>query len=1145
MKNTSKFVGIALFAAILVCAVSLTGCKEEDDPPTLTVITAAYTGTATIYPTTPLESLKAGLTVTAVFSDGSTQAVTDYTLSGTLAVGTSAVTVSYQGKTAAFNVIVTAVPSSETPSGETPSGETPNSGTTYTVTFNSNAGTPVSPILNVTHGSTIGSPADPTKANYSFGGWYKEGMIYQWNFASDTVTGNITLYAKWNSDIGTDGLAFMLRTASDTYSVSQGSATAAEVVIPSFYEGKRVTHIAVEGFINYTNMTGITIPTSVTNIGNYAFSNCINLTSITIPNSVTNIGSNMLSGCSSITNVTVPFLSSTLNGTATHVGYLFGASSYSGQNTNIPASLKSVIIAGGNSIASYAFQGCTDLTSVKLPGETGEADGWSVTIPNSVVTIGNYAFQDCIGLTSVTLPDNLTSIGTYVFSGCSSLPDIPILPAGVTSIPNYAFQNCIGLTNVTIPNSVASIGANVFSGCSGLTSITLPFVGQSKTATMQNALFGYIFGTNSYTGGTLTSQQYINSSGNAANITYYITTSLKTVIINGGSIGYGAFFGCSGLTNITIPNSVTSIGQSAFQGCSGLTGVTIPNSVTSIGQSVFQGCTGLTSITIPNSVTSISQSAFQGCSGLTSITIPNSVTSIGQSAFQGCSGLTNVTIPNSVTSIGQNAFQGCTRLTSITLPSLNYYIGYLFGVSSYINQNTYIPTSLKTVVITGANSIVDNAFYGCRGLTSITIPNSVTSIGDSAFTYCTGLTNVTIPNSVTSIGSSAFYGCTGLTSVTIPNSVTSIGSSAFYFCTGLTSVTIPNSVTSIGNSAFSHCTGLTSITIGTGVTTIATDAFSDCDNLRNITINTDKVNMEYNYWGSRFPADNLSVTFNANIVDYAFSDGANSKPRLTSVTIGLGVTSIGINAFKICTGLTSVTILNSVTSIGNSAFSNCTGLTSITIPTSVTSIGNRAFSNCTGLTNVTIPNSVVTIGNYAFQDCIGLTSVTLPDNLTSIGDSAFAYCTGLTNVTIPNSVTSIGDSAFYGCRGLTSITIPNSVTSIGDSAFYGCTGLTSVTIPNSVTSIGNSAFYHCTGLTNVTIPNSVTSIGNNAFSDTGLTSVTFATGSAITSENFGSMAFPPTYNSFGSDYLKIAYLATGGGAGTYTRASSSSTWTKQ
>ena len=193
---------------------------------------------------------------------------------------------------------------------------------------------------------------------------------------------------------------------------------------------------------------------------------------------------------------------------------------------------------------------------------------------------------------------------------------------------------------------------------------------------------------------------------------------------------------------------VTNIGEYAFDDCSGLTSITIPNSVTSIGKWAFSSCSALPSITIPNSVTSIGESAFYDCSGLTSITIPNSVTSIGNSAFRGCVALTSITIPNSVTSIGDSAFEWCSGLASI-------------------------------IISNDVTSIGKKAFKWCFGLTSITIPNSVTSIGESAFADCKGLTSITIPDSVTSIGDGAFLNCDALKSIRIPKSVTYIGEDAF------------------------------------------------------------------------------------------------------------------------------------------------------------------------------------------------------------------------------------------------------------------------------------------------------------------------------------------------------------------------------
>ena len=311
-----------------------------------------------------------------------------------------------------------------------------------------------------------------------------------------------------------------------------------------------------------------------------------------------------------------------------------------------------------------------------------------------------------------------------------------------------------------------------------------------------------------------------------------------------------------GITNIYLNSpityqgksySVTSIGAGVFEGCSGLTSITIPNSVTSIGAGAFANCSSLTSVTIPNSVTSIGDGAFLGCKSLTSVTIPNSVTSIGGVAFFYCSGLTSITIPNSVTSIGESAFNNCSGLTSIVVEQGNTVY------DSRDNCNAIIETATNTLIRGCQNTIIPNsvtsireysAFSGCSGLTSITIPNSVTSIGDKAFSGCTGLIsivveqgntvydsrdncnaiietatntlisgcqNTTIPNSVTSIGDWAFDDCSSLTSITIPNSVTSIGNYAFLGCKSLTSITIPESVTEIGYEAFSGCAALTKV----------------------------------------------------------------------------------------------------------------------------------------------------------------------------------------------------------------------------------------------------------------------------------------------------------------------------------------------
>ncbi len=461
-------------------------------------------------------------------------------------------------------------------------------------------------------------------------------------------------------DVGTEGLVYTLQ-GDGTYSVTDYTGTATDVVIPSTHEGKAVTSIGWYAFGDCTGLTSIEIPDSVTSIDEGAFHNCSGFTSIEIPDSVTYIGSCAFYNCSSLTSAVIGDSVKNISDDA------FASCT----------SLTSVVIGDSvTSIDPYAFANCTGLTSVVIPASVKNIDAW--------------AFEDCTGLTSIEIPDSVTYIGPCAFEECSSLMSI-VIPESVTSIGDEAFTDCTSLTSVAIPDSLISIGKDVFSGCSRLT---------------------YNEYDNAY---------YLGNDNNPYVVLMKAkSNSIISCEINASTrlIFSTAFIGCTSLTNIEIPNSVTSIGEDTFSGCSSLTSVVIPESVTNIGEDAFSGCSGLTyseynnayylgndnnpyvvlAKAKSNSITSceinantrlIFSSAFSGCTSIASVEIPDSVTSIGSYAFEGCTGLTSIEIPGSVIIVAPYAFSGCASLTSIEIPDSVTSIGW------YAFHNCTSLTSIK------------------------------------------------------------------------------------------------------------------------------------------------------------------------------------------------------------------------------------------------------------------------------------------------------------------------------------------------------------------------------------------------------------------------------------------------------------------
>ena len=503
--------------------------------------------------------------------------------------------------------------------------------------------------------------------------------------------------------------------------------------------------------------------------------------------------------------------------------------------------------------------------------------------------------------------------------------------------------------------------------------------------------------------------------------------------------------------------------------------------VWAIGNNAFSNNLNLKSVAIPQSVTSIGSFAFENCSNLETVNIPSALDSIGIRAFKGTQ-IKSIAIPESVTSIGRSAFENCNSLESLTIPFLgekkddmsnNEHLGYIFGASNNTFNSDYVPSSLKTVTVTGGTAVGGSAFLSCHYIKSIIISEDVTTIGSSAFAGCTSLEGITIPGKVTSIGRYAFADCTSLKSITIPDSVTLIDDYAFRSCSNLASIEVSSdnrvyhsagnciiktgdraliagcknsiipaegSVTSIGTAAFDGCTGLKSVEIPDSVTFIDSGAFNGCTGLESLLVASG--NPVYRSYGDCF-IEMASQTLVAGCKNSIIpADGI--------------VTSIGARAFNGCSTLKNIEIPACITSIGNSAFDKCAGLKNVTFGenSQLISMGTSAFSGCTSLKNITIPVGITSISDGVFSEA-GLESIIIPERVTSIGMSAFDNCTSLKNVTLGSSVLSIGTAAFYSCSNLKSIFISESVTSIGMYAFEGCKSLEAIYYGGTVSQWNN------------------------------------------------------------------------------------------
>lgn len=919
----------------------------------------------------------------------------------------------------------------------------------------------------------------------------------------------------------------------------------------TFGENSQLTSIGVGAFRYCYSLESLTIPDGVTSIGEGTFQSCISLESVTIPDGVTEIGKYAFLYCNSLKSVTIPAGVASIGEGAFYYCYqlveVWDLSGADGKDAlNITAGSED-----NGCVGYYAKRVETELSeSYVSTDENGYAiydDGTikvlvgyvgtevQITIPEGITEINAYAFSYCESLESITVPNSVLSIGEGAFCGCSSLESIS-LPDNLKSIGAYAFYYCTNLNSITIPDGVLFIGYGAFEDCTALKSITIP--------------------------------DGVESIGDYA---FYNCSSLESITIPGSvtSIGDCAFEDCSSLQSITIPGSVTSIGQRTFAGCSALASAIISDGVTSIGDDTFLNCINLVNVSLPDSLTSIGSDAFYGCTNvqlyddgtayylgnsenqylilvgvvsneITSFTINDGTKFIWNGAFNGCRSLERLDIPDRILSFGSRAFQDCNSLTAIKIP---------YGITTIEEYTFFCCTNLKSLTIPDTvTSIGIAAFEGCNNLETISIPDSVTSIGWKAFYECNSLKSITIPDGIRFVGYQMFYGCSSLEWASLPDSVEGIGQFAFRGCSGLQSIIIPSGVTEIDFAAFLYCDALTTIYYGgteEGWSAIEIEGNNNCLNgVRKYYFSQTEPEEDGYFW--HYDTDGVTPVSWGKEPNYSFGlayslneDGAgytvvgignciDKKIVIPSTHDGLPVTAIGENAFNGNTAITSVTIPDSVISIGNSAFNGCTSVTYAMIGIGVTAIGESAFQDCSSLTNVyydgtegewdTLCSSIGS-GNdslidakvYYFSetesaegffwhyDTDGVTPVirgkernfsvglayALNDDNASYTVVGIGYCKD-SDLIIPATyrklpVTAIGSNAFEYVKSFTSASIPASVTALGEHAFAFC-GVTSVTFAanSQLTTLGEYAFF-ASSLQSIALPDGVTTICEAAF----------------------------------------------------------------
>ncbi len=919
----------------------------------------------------------------------------------------------------------------------------------------------------------LGSDTDITVPSYIDG--YPVVSLGQYTFSGNTNLQSIVL-----PNTLTTISNHVFRNCTNLTSVTFGNSVG--MLGPNSFEGcsaltemnlpDSVQTIGGNAFNGCTNLEKIYIPTGLTSIGGYAFNNC---------NKVVTYVKDLAAWCGiAFYNGTGYYSNPMERG---HILYVYDSSENDyvlAENIVIPngvtgipvdafdgcTTVKSIVIPEGvTTLGQYTFRGCTNLESV--------------TVPSTMTAISNNAFQSCNKLnavhitnlgawcninfasnganplyfaknlyigntlaTDITIPSTVTEIKPYAFYNCTSLVNLT-LSSGVTTIDQEAFCNCANLETVTFSDSLTTVNSGAFNNCSKLNAVYITDLEAWCDITFTNADANPLY--------------------KAHNL--YINNVLSTVTVP-TAISQIKQYSFAGLGNdVIIPGNITTIGNYAFYGGT-LESATLQEGVQTIKAYAFNGCTSMTSVYFPSTITVTENYAFGSCNKLgtyitdmeawcnvqfgdsggyyanpletghnlylngqlvTDLVIPDTITEIKYCSFMGASCIKTVTIPEGVTTIGRLAFYYCTNLESISIPST---------LTSIHNDR----------VFSNCNNLKEVHISDLAAWCNISFPNNSSNplyYAKNLYLGNNKITDMVIPNTVTEIKPFTFYNCSGLTSLTIPDNVTAISNESFYGCSGLQSVTVGNSLASIGNNAFYNCSGLNAVYI------------TDLEKWCGIQFSNQQSNPLY--YGHNLYVNNVlsDITIPNTVIQlkqFAFTGLANN------VTIPGSVTEIGSYAFA--DGKFSTAVMQEgVQIIKGNAFNNCKNMTSVYFPASITKTEEYAFGTCTNCN--TYITDLEAWCNVQFGGGGGYYA-----NPLETGRNLYLNNELVTDLVIPDSVTELKYCSFMGCS-MQSVRLPNGLKSIGNLAFYNCTSLKSIIIPKTVTTIGNDrVFAYCNALTN-------------------------------------------------------------------------------